>query len=151
MLPFPSPGELPDLGIEPRSPGLQADSLPTELQGKPSSLEYTKDHPKLGHVFPTSHLSLAKGYDIDDGGSRWRIVELPGTSGLCTRVRKDPGGVRVSLGERSISLYWEDVCQGGCRQGTDRVESIHCQISSITTNSFSVEDTKADKGEVSKL
>ena len=34
-LPFPSPGYLPDLGIEPRSPELQADSLPTELPGKP--------------------------------------------------------------------------------------------------------------------
>ena len=34
-LPFPSPGDLPDWGIEPESPALQADSLPTELQGKP--------------------------------------------------------------------------------------------------------------------
>ena len=33
-LPFPSPGDLPDPGIEPRSPALQADSLLTELQGK---------------------------------------------------------------------------------------------------------------------
>ena len=33
-LPFPSPGDLPDPGIEPRSPALQAESLPTELQGK---------------------------------------------------------------------------------------------------------------------
>ena len=32
---FPSPGGLPDPGIEPRSPALQADSFPTELQGKP--------------------------------------------------------------------------------------------------------------------
>ena len=32
-LSFPSPGDLPDLGIEPRSPALQADSLPTELWG----------------------------------------------------------------------------------------------------------------------
>ena len=30
-LPFPSPGDLPNPGIEPRSPILQADSLPTEL------------------------------------------------------------------------------------------------------------------------
>ena len=37
-LPFPSPGYLPDLGIEPRSPELQADSLPTELPGKPLTL-----------------------------------------------------------------------------------------------------------------
>ena len=34
-LPFPSPGDLPNPGIEPRSPALQADSLPTELRGKP--------------------------------------------------------------------------------------------------------------------
>ena len=30
-LPFPSPGDLPNPGIEPGSPVLQADSLPTEL------------------------------------------------------------------------------------------------------------------------
>ena len=35
-LPFPSPGDLPDSGIKPRSPALQADSFPTELPGKPS-------------------------------------------------------------------------------------------------------------------
>ena len=34
-LSFPSPGDLLDPGIEPRSPALQADSLPTELPGKP--------------------------------------------------------------------------------------------------------------------
>ena len=34
-LPFPSPRDLPDPGIEPRSPALQANSLPTELWGKP--------------------------------------------------------------------------------------------------------------------
>ena len=33
-LPFPSPGDLPDPGIESRSPVLQADSLPSELPGK---------------------------------------------------------------------------------------------------------------------
>ena len=34
-LPFPPPGNLPDPGIEPRSPALQADYLPTELPEKP--------------------------------------------------------------------------------------------------------------------
>ena len=29
-LPFPSPGDLPDPGIKPRSPALQADPLPSE-------------------------------------------------------------------------------------------------------------------------
>ena len=34
-LPFPSPGDLPDPGIKPRSPALQADALPSEPPGKP--------------------------------------------------------------------------------------------------------------------
>ena len=33
--PFPSPVDLPDPGIEPRSPLLQVDSLPSEPPGKP--------------------------------------------------------------------------------------------------------------------
>jgi len=33
--PFPSPGHLSDSDIEPESPALQADSLPTEPLGKP--------------------------------------------------------------------------------------------------------------------
>ena len=34
-LPFPSPGDLPDPRIEPGSPTLQADSLPSESPGAP--------------------------------------------------------------------------------------------------------------------
>ena len=34
--PFPSPEYLPDPGIEPGPPALQADSLPSEPPGKPS-------------------------------------------------------------------------------------------------------------------
>ena len=33
-LPFPSPGDLPDPGIEPRSPALEADALTSEPPGK---------------------------------------------------------------------------------------------------------------------
>ena len=40
-LPFPSPGDFPNPGIEPRSPALQADSLPSEPRVKPV-LEYRK-------------------------------------------------------------------------------------------------------------
>ena len=32
---FPSPGDLPNPGIKPRSPALQVDSLPSEPSGKP--------------------------------------------------------------------------------------------------------------------
>ena len=37
--PFPSPGDLPNPGIELRSPALQADSLLAELQGKSKLLD----------------------------------------------------------------------------------------------------------------
>ena len=35
-MPFPSPGDLPNPGIEPRSPALWVDSLPSEPPGKPT-------------------------------------------------------------------------------------------------------------------
>ena len=36
-LPFPSPGDLPDPGIEPSSPVMQADALTSEPPGKPQN------------------------------------------------------------------------------------------------------------------
>ena len=38
--PCPPPGDLPNPGIEPRSPALQVDSLPAEPQGKPNLYHY---------------------------------------------------------------------------------------------------------------
>ena len=38
-LPFPSPGDRPDPGIEPGSPALQADALTSEPPGKPNGLQ----------------------------------------------------------------------------------------------------------------
>jgi hypothetical protein len=38
-LPFPSPGGLPNPGIEPESPTLEADALPSEPPGKPRRAE----------------------------------------------------------------------------------------------------------------
>ena len=37
--PFPFPGDLPNPGIKPRSPALQADSLPAEPQGREATRE----------------------------------------------------------------------------------------------------------------
>ena len=36
---FPSPGDLPDPGIEPRSPALQADALTSEPPGKKPEMD----------------------------------------------------------------------------------------------------------------
>ena len=45
-LPFPSPGDLPDPEIEPGSPIVQADSLPSEPRGSPcrgEGVRYTRE------------------------------------------------------------------------------------------------------------
>ena len=39
VLPFPSPGDLPDLGMEPGSPALQADALPSGPPEKPCFID----------------------------------------------------------------------------------------------------------------
>ena len=62
-LPFPSPGDLPDPGIKPESPALQADSLPTELQRKkPRSICPQKDESgktkDLSFCFPLKRTSF---------------------------------------------------------------------------------------------
>ena len=43
-LPFPSPGDLPNPGIEPRSPALQADALPSEPPGNWEVLKLSSGH-----------------------------------------------------------------------------------------------------------
>ena len=49
-MPCPAPGDLPNPGIEPRSPALQADSLPSESPGKPCHLLHPSPLPS---VFPS--------------------------------------------------------------------------------------------------
>ena len=49
-LPFPSPGDLPDPEIKPRSTALQADTLNSEPPGKPSKLLYDPANPTAGQT-----------------------------------------------------------------------------------------------------
>ena len=71
-LPFPSPVDLPDPGIKPGSPALQADALPSEPPGKPNV--YLKVKVKsLSHVqlFVTPwtvayHASLSMGFSSQE-------------------------------------------------------------------------------------
>ena len=41
-LPFPSPGDLPNPGIEPGSPAFQADALTSEPPGKPAAITWSQ-------------------------------------------------------------------------------------------------------------
>ena len=49
-LPLPSPGDLPNPGMGPRSPAWQADALPAEPQGKHDRL-YLNSHGRTQPVF----------------------------------------------------------------------------------------------------
>ena len=57
-LPFPSPGDLPDSGIEPWSPTSWADALPSELPGKSAVQNADPDETQLGGL-PVQQLIVA--------------------------------------------------------------------------------------------
>ena len=59
-MPFPSPGDLPNPGIEPMSPALQVDSLPSELSGK------------------TAHVMRATLTQNDENYNRKKPAQSPG-------------------------------------------------------------------------
>ena len=58
-LPFPSPGDLPDWGIKPRSPALQADALTSEPPGKP--IEVSKGAKELALNIKRGRNVLSQG------------------------------------------------------------------------------------------
>ena len=60
-LPFPSPGDLPNPGIEPQSPALQADALSSEPPGKP-------------------HLRLPQSESLKIGPRTWILPRSPSWS-----------------------------------------------------------------------
>ena len=61
-LPFPSPGDLPDPGIKPRSSTLQADALPSEPPGKSKKVQmtlFTKQ--KSNHIYSKQTYGYQRG------------------------------------------------------------------------------------------
>ena len=52
-LPFPSPGDLPDPGIEPRPPALQADALLSEPPGKSHLIKKKTPESSFAHSLYT--------------------------------------------------------------------------------------------------
>ena len=71
-LPFPSPGELPNPGIKPGSPELQADSLPSKPPGKPCK----KDGRALNNDKGINTRRLIDIYALNKGASK-SIKKLP--------------------------------------------------------------------------
>ena len=81
-LPFPSPGDLPDPGIEPWSPALQADALPSEPPGNPEFIYTTQENrPRSSfHVFSSvwegGAKTVKKEYGEDRGQSKSSVCSL---------------------------------------------------------------------------
>ena len=61
-LPFPSPGDLPDPGIEPRTPALRADPYQLSYKGRP--MQYYSDI-KKDEIMP-----------VPDTGKKLEIIKL---------------------------------------------------------------------------
>ena len=95
-LPFPSPGDIPHPGIEPRSPALQADSLPSE----PPWMPLTHSICSLNISFlPLFLLNFRSQYysavgscgrktwfvPVDISASPWGAAAVSGTTSLPTR------------------------------------------------------------------
>ena len=81
-LPFHSPGDLPDPGIEPESPTLQADALPSKLPGKPprKTLDLLKYQIKCRLVCTSQIFSCRYGinYLSREKNGRDVLIWLPG-------------------------------------------------------------------------
>ena len=84
-MPFPSPKDLPDPGIEPGSPALQADSLPAKLPGKP----------------PKPYLATGRS-------PLPAILRI--TASLVAQLVKNPPAMRETWVQ---SLGWEDPLENG--------------------------------------
>ena len=67
--PFPSPGDRPNPAIEPKSPSLQADSLPTQPQGKPKNTG-------VGSLSLLQQIFLIQELNRDLLHCRWVLYQL---------------------------------------------------------------------------
>ena len=103
-LPFPSPGDLPDPGIEPRSPALQANSLPTELQGKTYivSISLLIKHLGCFYVLPTENsaaMNIARASLVSQ-----LVKNLPAMQE--TGVRSLGWENPLEKGKATTSVFW---------------------------------------------
>ena len=85
-LPFPSPGDLPNPGIKPRSPTLQADSLSSETPGKPKNTGMGGLSILQG-IFPTQKSKSNPALQADS-----LPAELPGKPKEGSSVHRDSPG-----------------------------------------------------------
>ena len=114
-LSFPSPGDLPNPGIKPRSPTLQVDSLPSEPPGKPNiplyiySVTHTHTHTQ-GNGDPLQYSCLGNPMDRR---AWWAIVH--GVTKLNTTERQTHTHTHTTDIENTLEVTCEKRKGGGAR------------------------------------
>ena len=93
-VPFPFPGDLPNPGVLPRSPMLQADSLPSEPLGKPIHYMYNIYNVYFTHFFFLNNLETILNTEFLCAGpapsdNRTWVVATP--RGLMTACKLQSG------------------------------------------------------------
>ena len=115
-LPFPSPGDLPNPGLEPRSPALQADSLLSEPQGSPwvSKELCFSENCSWCFAFDCSLTPQNINLRIDRNGTSLAVQWL--------RQRAPTAGVRVYLSGRGTKILYAtgSRCAKGERKKEER-------------------------------
>ena len=105
-LPFPSPGDPPSPGNEPRSPSLQADSLPSEPHSKMIKVNKTKQNKILGlpDVSSNSFANFSfQGHILGTASPNLPSWSLKARSEDCS---KDTSQLVFGEDKKFIDLYW---------------------------------------------
>ena len=100
--PIPFPAYRPDPGIEPGSPALQADSLPTELSGKARLSTNLASFPFHTHPFRGHDYSILSAEETGSGGdggegrplAATRREEVPGDRQAQSWLWESDNGIR---------------------------------------------------------
>ena len=101
------PGDLPNPGIKPRSPALQADSLPAELQEKPKNNLRETRHQRRGCVPTLPELSISIWGKMNKV-IRAHCTRQPQRPGVCPENHLEWGG-----GKMTVVPHKNDQSQGG--------------------------------------
>ena len=118
--PFPSPGDLPNPGIEPRSPALQADSLPGRGEEPHIPKELIRSRPSWSHTAPLStsaphppHPNLGSSHQTPLPAEAPARTQAKGHVSGCTIL---PGlGPRHMVGWRRLSSLQENTISAQVR------------------------------------
>ena len=130
-LPFPSPGDLPNPEIEPGSPALQADSLPTEPPGKPSGI-----NDSILFFFLIVFLQAEYSWDFEVGESLQVVCAYMLSLTLCNLIGYSPPGSSVhgTFQARNTGVGFHFLLQGifpTQRQNPHLLGLLHWQSDSL--------------------